>query len=157
MQGPALTYLNVRVKSRGKVLTHGAGGFKMPKTYKTTKTDFELFKAECLRWVEKLGLKDWCIEYVLEDLKEELTFARAHSTYSSRIAKIVLNEKIGAKLTNSAISNTALHEVLHIVHAKCYGLMVCAFKTEDEINEADHELVVRLTNVLMELDKQSGD
>ena len=119
--------------------------------FKTTQKDFVLFQSECRYWVDFFGLVDWSIDFLLEDLKEEFTFARAQFSYLSRIATIKLNSKIDEKLTEHKIKKTALHEVLHIVHAKCFQLMKARFVSEDEIDEADHELVVRLTNCFLNI------
>ena len=35
---------------------------------KTTKKDFELFKSECKKWIDKLGITGWEIYYTWKDL-----------------------------------------------------------------------------------------
>ena len=47
-------------------------------TRNTTVKEFELFKTECLKWIDYFGLKDWKIDFLHEDTKDAFAECRFH-------------------------------------------------------------------------------
>ena len=80
----------------------------------TTERDFELFKKECKKWIDRLGLHDWEYSFAHDNID-----AMANCT-SKNLAKIIilrLNKEITLvdKTKREEIKICALHEVLHVL------------------------------------------
>jgi len=118
---------------------------------KTTKKHFEIFKGECEKWIDILGLKDWEIHFEHRDVGDG-NIAECHRNSASRIARLSLCRvwpgKSMVALTDDNIRTSAFEEVCHVL---LYGLSSCAYARhimEHEIDEAEHAVIMRLLNVL---------
>jgi len=75
---------------------------------------FELFKLECQKQLERLGLKSWKVYYEFVFLKD--CFGRATWDYSGAVATICCSTYYQEPFDNleQQIKETALHECLEI-------------------------------------------
>ena len=46
---------------------------------KTSKKDYELFKSECQRWIDKLGLTEWSMNFRFRDLNSPTIGAKTQT------------------------------------------------------------------------------
>jgi len=115
---------------------------------KTTAKHFEIFKLECEKWIEVLGLKDWSVWYYhgggLADC-----LASIKALVSSRVISIFLAKDWGDnEITEFQLKKTAFHEVSHILLVKleCLGKARTTF--DSEIDEEAHSIIRTLENTL---------
>ena len=121
----------------------------MEKLQKLTKTDFETFKKECQKWVNKLGLHDWDIKYQFVEMKR--VSGRCLANYVASTATIALNpDFVNADLTdkNTHIKSTALHEILELVLFPITVLVSERSYDEGEVEHQTHRIIQRLMKFL---------
>jgi len=116
---------------------------------KTTKADFETFKAAAKTWQTKLGLMDWALYFDHKLLEDE--YARCYWANSDKTATIVLSthwDKLRPK-TNQEIERAALHEVLHLMFAQYCAQAEARYTTRDALESAEHSIIRQLESVLL--------
>lgn len=109
---------------------------------------FELFKSECKRWIDKVGITGWDVYYEHKPLKN---LAQCCTKSISHLAIITLTsewDSEGIPCTDEGIALAAKHEVMHLLIAKLDDLASARWVTADEVTEASEELVIRLTNLI---------
>jgi len=113
---------------------------------KTTKKDFEMFKKECQKWIDILGLKDWHIWYEHEQTDENCIAQYAEDP-QARSLTIWFTTGLHSPLTEHDIKSTAFHEIMEVymVDLRRMALESNSFKSVDE---AMHKVVRMLENVL---------
>ena len=114
---------------------------------KTTKEHFDLFEKECQFWIDFFGLKDWHFYFQHNDKHKE-DLAKTAVEHKSKSA-LILMTKTWAKddITDDLISLTAFHEVCEVMNSKLNDLAQQRYvPNEDEIEEANHEIITRLQN-----------
>lgn len=117
---------------------------------KTTKAHFEIFKAECEKWVKIWGLLDWEVFYYHQKLTGD-TAARCTTNSSNRIASLFLStEWDESEVTNHIIRRRAFHEVSELFLARLFSLACDRFVDEESLDEASHAIIRRLENVVFE-------
>lgn len=89
---------------------------------KLSQKHFKLFRAECEKWLEYLGLKGWKIYYQFKPLND--SFGRSEWKYSGMVATITLATDFPKPFDNleEQIKQTALHECLEIFLASISSL-----------------------------------
>ena len=118
---------------------------------KTTKKHFDIFKAECEKWIDIFGLKDW--EVIIEHRGVGGgNIAECHRNSTSRVSRLLLCKEWPAgsmvALTDDNIKLSAFEEVCHVL---LYSLSSCAYARhimEHEIDESEHGIIKTLQNVL---------
>ena len=120
---------------------------------KLTNKDFGFFKKECKKWVDKLGLGGWDINYGMRDLKDNR--AQLTAVYSGNLATITLNSDVDAfffpdgSITKQAeIKSSARHEMLELF---LYRLRAMAFDRSIDSGEWDaetHQIIHTLERIL---------
>jgi hypothetical protein len=113
-------------------------------SYKTTGKDFTEFKAECQRWVDYFGLKDWEICYDKEDSEDNR--ASCLSDYPGKIAVLSLSNEWPSPPQKNEIKQVAFHEVSELLIAPLRAMAVARYVTEDEILVANHYIIRVLEN-----------
>ena len=118
---------------------------------KINKKDFKLFKKECRKWQKKLGLISW--EFFYEHIKLEGAQASTHSRLSAmratlRLSTDIVVMKANRKYIVREIKSSAFHEVAEIFIARLSAIAGARYIAESEIEEATHEIIHRLENVL---------
>ena len=119
---------------------------------KTTVKQFEIFKVECLKWIEVFGLKDWEIHLEHAEL-EDNNMALCTRNSNSHIAKLSLCKTWPTdtmiNLTEGNIRNSAFEEVCHVFLYRLSSNAYARFIMEHEINEAEHSIIRTLQGILM--------
>jgi len=116
---------------------------------KTTKKDFELFKNECQKWVDRFELNNWKIYYVHEKLKD--TYANIRFDLNGRVASIQFNtewDMFGVDNMIEGIKETAKHEIIHLLIARITEIAEARYVTDSEVGEANEELVRKLEKII---------
>ncbi len=113
---------------------------------KTTKKDFELFKKECQKWIETLGLKDWEVFYTHE--KDKGLRSSACFDVVAKMATINFSKEWkSTPLNNSTVKKSAFHEVTEgLLLARLIAVARTRFVNPEEVEEASHDIVRRLEN-----------
>ena len=109
----------------------------LPKKYQPFIKEFE-------KWIVKLGLIDWEIEYFTEDLGDNDACCSAN--YDARMAHIGINNEIDT--TTIYLKKCAVHEALELLMAEVNWLMKSRFIAEEDINPARHKVINTLTRIL---------
>ena len=119
---------------------------------KTTPEHFEIFKAECKKWIEIFGLKNWRIDYIHKKLSSD---SRAQTTFNcvSSIATIFFNTKPDEedeyKFTVETVKKTAFHEVCEILLGRLSLMVGQRYALHElDVEEATHQIIRILENVL---------
>ena len=115
---------------------------------KTTKKHFKIFKRECRKWIEILGLKDWEFSFHHAEVPG---FRNASSEYhiTDRYADIYLFPKLHRqKATEKVVRMLAFHEICEVVLGPLYVNAIERHVSRAEINESTHTVIVILQNVL---------
>ncbi len=120
------------------------------KSNKTTAKHFEIFKAECQKWIEIFGLKGWRFVFEHEDGMED-----CHANYTvklqGRVCTIFLStDWRHEKITEEQLRKSAFHEVCHIVLVRLQIIGESRFIHADEFSEEVHAIIRTLENVLWE-------
>jgi len=107
---------------------------------------FSEFKDECLRQIERLGLKDWDIEIRYERMGEENEedAAITRFTDNGRVAIITMN----ADWMPKDPRRLAKHEICHMLLGKISIIAASRFITEKELDDEIESLCTRLEKVL---------
>jgi Zn-dependent peptidase ImmA (M78 family) len=107
---------------------------------------FDEFKEECLRQIERLGLKDWDIEiqHVAFVGEEEDDAANTQFTEEGRVAVISLNKK----WTPKDPRRTAKHEIGHVLLGRIHIIASKRWTSEKEMDDEIESLCTRLEKVL---------
>lgn len=115
---------------------------------RTTKKQFRIFEKECRKWIDKLGLKGWCVYILHIDLEKESTTAQCRWKTEQRIANLVLNTLVSVPKGEHEIRRAALHECLELLLIGCTEAMRMAV-CEDIVDRETHTVIRALENLLM--------
>ena len=115
---------------------------------KYTKSDFELFRREALKWIQQLGLSDWHVSFHHRSLGES-TGANFQCDLEAKSAAISLNsdEQVPAAYPKT-VQELAKHEVLHLLLAPLAEKAEYRFVRQEELHEAEHGIVQKLMKLL---------
>jgi len=115
---------------------------------KATQEDFEIFKAEVLRLVEKFHIDDWTIVLKFEPLKgnnaEISTIPTAHHATIKFSTTTTLNDA-------DEIRWSALHEVCHLLLSEISDVGWERWATIDQMKHADESTANKLASLFNEL------
>lgn len=121
---------------------------------KITKKDFQFFKKECQKWIDKLHLNDWKIYYGFQ--KDEDNFATFSSHYRARQCTIKLAKSFGKKgevaiyKKREQMKETAFHEVVEgMLLARLEGLARDRNWDDAEWEAEAHAVIHRLQRILL--------
>ena len=120
-------------------------------SYKTTKKDFEVFKAECEKWIEYFGMNDWDFCFV-HKAPENLPNCRAacRADYCGKLVSLFLSHKWDDKPEPNELEKCAFHEVCEVLLSQMQALATSRWVTEDEVEVARHTVIAILGNTLFE-------
>ena len=119
-----------------------------PNCWKHDLKDFKYFKERCEFYRKRLGMMDMDISYEFVDLRDLNRYAQADTEPSKSIALITLNKYINQKID---LSQTAIHEILHVYLSQTALLAISRYTTEALIEQSHEKDVVKLTNLLLPL------
>lgn len=118
----------------------------MAKCDRTTKKQFRIFEKECRKWLDKLGLKDWCVLVRHEELEKGNTLARCNWNAEQRQAWLRLNTTTRAG--DHEIKRAALHECLELLLCGCTDIMWKS-AADDIVDAETHKVIRTLENLLV--------
>jgi len=113
---------------------------------KTTKKDFELFKKECQKWIDIVGLKDWHFWYEHDETNENC-IAQYLDDVQGRSCVIYFTTGLDDKLSNHDIKSGAFHEIVEL-YMKDLRKMALTAHSYAMVDEATHRVIRMLENVL---------
>ena len=120
----------------------------MKKENKTTKKDFELFKKECRKWIKIFSLLRWRVEYEHSDRYPDFR-ACCSSDLNNGLALISLTIDWKEDLvTKDRVKICAFHEVQELFLTRLASIAGTRFVTKAEVDEATHEIIRTLENVV---------
>lgn len=113
-----------------------------------SKEEFEYFKKWHDFYLKKFNQLQWNCIYLLEEV--EKCYAKTFYNLANKTATIYLNPnyKIVGEFTLINLKRTAKHEVQHLITARIYMLAQTRFINNEEVNEAEEELVRLLDKLL---------
>ena len=115
---------------------------------KTTKASYELFKKECRKWQDILGLKDWYIDFE-HDLIIEGNEACAHMDINAKSATLILSTEWVGAVNDETIKMAGFHEVCEVLLCQLHMLANERFNVSPEqIVESTHSVIQVLLSVL---------
>ncbi len=115
---------------------------------KLSQKHFQLFKTECEKQLERLGLKSWKIYYEFQKLDD--SFAHTQWKYGGRVATITLATDFPKPYDNleSQIKEVALHECLEILLASVSSIAEDRTWNRIEFDKEIHAVIRTLEKVL---------
>jgi len=117
--------------------------------YELTDKDFEFFRAECEKWIDRLGLKSWRFFYQFRELEDK--FGEMRTDHYGRIAVIRLNRfwdlpDYDVDKTKQ-IKSVALHEVLEVLLSPLRAVSDVPY--EGEYDKETHRIIRHMENYLL--------
>lgn len=120
--------------------------------YKTTKQDFELFKKECIKLKNKLGLNHFELVFKHKDLSKDNIDGASSEINSVGYATLTLDTEIDDKNFNGnvkeEIKSSAIHEMCHILTSRLEEFAYMRNCTRQDIYDANEELVRKITYLI---------
>lgn len=119
---------------------------------KLTKKHFDLFKSECLKWIDGFELNNWEIYFSWQE-KEEFR-ATTKSKLSGYVATIFLSrdwefqEALEGTNLENEIKKSAKHEIIHLLLARLSTNGAVRFISLDDCQESEEELVRKLEKII---------
>jgi hypothetical protein len=109
--------------------------------------DFELFKKECLKWQEKLGLHGWNLYILFEKINED-TYGQCDRDYSTHTATIIYNSELSEENFNERnVIQTARHEMFHLLLSELSALAHSRVWGDAHYYSAEEKVVNTLTKL----------
>ena len=114
---------------------------------KTSKQDFEFFKKECEKWVDRFKLDDWKVVYDHEKIGD--AFAETHLNIDHHKVNIVFNTFNEDQIYNREdMAETAKHEVIHILLGNLTEYANSRFVLPTDIIKATEGLIQKLLKII---------
>ena len=117
---------------------------------KLKQRDFEYFKKECKKWIDRLGLYDWEVYYLFGGLDEN-NGGGCWANYTGCQATIKLNpifDDDNLMTKEHYLEVTALHEILELTLMPIQILAESREFDGMEFEHQRHRIIQRLTNLL---------
>ena len=106
-----------------------------------TKNQFEYYCKRIKYWMRKFGTTDWTVYFGQEEME---CAARLRYDYDARGATFLLPFEVEDS-SRSALDESALHEVIHLVLAPLEAMGARRFISEDEISGAYEGVTCEIT------------
>ena len=115
----------------------------------TTEKDFELFKKEAKKWIDRLGLLEWEVIYYHApiDADADCTSFRNAKTIILRLNKKINNRD---KTKYCYIKESAQHEVFHVLLENLYHQAVDRTFCDEDYGIEEHAIIHRLQKAFKE-------
>lgn len=114
---------------------------------KVTKQHFEIFKKECERCIDRLGLS----EYQFRITNEKLDGNRAEVDYNQVMLGIIyirLNTTINDNIPNEDFKRMARHEMAHALTSELLYLTEERYISSEQVSLAAEKIANRLSTIL---------
>jgi len=116
---------------------------------RTTKKDFDYFKACANEWINTLGLREWSIHFYHGQCGE--TYAQTQMNTGGMVATITMStywDDLREK-TEEQINRLAFHEVLHLLMCPLISEAQERYTTNNTLTAIEHSIIRRLENVIL--------
>ena len=113
---------------------------------KKTQNNFDRFKAECQKWIERVQVSDWNIAIISIPLDVE-DYANTVTDLENKSATIRFNSD--NEESHDLLEYYAKHEVMHILIGRLSSLATERYCTATELREADEALVNTLCKIIV--------
>ena len=115
---------------------------------KTTKEQYELFKSECRKWIDKFQLNDYDVYFKWEDIDD--ADARSYIQGSHGNVTITFGEDIDFvdRDPTDYIKQIAKHEVIHSLLGRYTRLAEDRYVSEQELDNEEEHLVRKLCKII---------
>lgn len=116
---------------------------------KLTQKHFEIFKKECLKYQDIFELHNWDLHFRWQN--SDTDRASCHNKVSGYISTLFLSrnwEGHGQKITDDDIKEVAKHEMIHVLLERVTASGRYRYVSENEMEEAEEELVRKLEYLL---------
>lgn len=115
---------------------------------KTTRKQFELFKSECRKWIDRFQLNDYDIYFEWGELDGSDARSRIQGHCGNSV--IALGKEINFldRNQNEYIKEVAKHEVIHCLFARYSGLAKDRYINEGELDNEEEHLVRKLCKII---------
>ena len=109
----------------------------------TTKADFELFKKECWKWIDKLSLHDWEFRFCHKNIT---TLSQVTTHYKAKIAVIDFTKAIKENIPNKTktIKESAQHEIFHVLLESLFHYAISRTIDSNVYQSEEHAVIHRL-------------
>ena len=116
---------------------------------KTTKKQFELFKSECQKWIDRFELSGWRFDFYLEELvRAQALVIRAYEECVITVKFNTTLERSDERSFDEVIIETAKHEMIHALIGNLATMAYAKYVTESEITKTEEELVRKLDKII---------
>ncbi len=109
---------------------------------------FELFKKECLYWIDRFQLSNWGVNIAIDDREGQNVKGYIKCDDESFLASIFFCADGNKKSSEEDIKDTAKHEVIHLLLARMSRLGEKRYAGKDELYAAEEEIVQRLLKII---------
>ena len=116
-------------------------------TYKTTKKDFAEFKAECWKWINYFGLKQWEWDIRHQNPEHESARADYNLVYTAKYVCVRLNPTFDLTPEKNEIKRCAFHEIVHVLLSELSRLGLAIYN-EHVVEKEEHIIIQILENTL---------
>jgi len=111
----------------------------------TKKERFNLFKKECLRWLDRFKIDDYGIRFGTETdsgSRAEIDLSQVES------GVLYFHFNVDIEMTATQVKNSAKHEVIHALLADMTFWGSKRFASQSQLYEANERLVRKLQNII---------
>lgn len=120
---------------------------------KITKKQFDLFKKECVKWIDIFGLKNWELRFFLDE-KEKESYAWVAYNHDNRVADIHLTrdwDRLNMLPSSEQIKITAFHEIAEVfIYPLRYIAESRYVRDSDSIDCIVHDIIRTLETVIFQ-------
>lgn len=114
----------------------------------TTKAQFNAFQKAFRHWQREFGLTEYDIVFEVEDMPNEFATIEADVPNCTALVSFCKYAPAGSVMDTKEAQNTGKHEALHLLTARLRHLAMSRFVAEDEVWQADEQLVRVLEKVI---------
>ena len=116
---------------------------------KTTKADFELFKRECQKWIDRYELNNLKFYYKLDDTDD--SFAEYYYSEWMQKITVILSKEFSEPMIDKKqqIKDTAFHEITEILLVPLRTMAEKRNFDREEMEKETHRIIHKLQKVLM--------
>lgn len=119
----------------------------MDEFIETTKEDFELFQAECRRWIDIYGLTSWHVYFRHEEC--EGRYGSCVTSLNGRVATITMATQWPKRdYTRDDICETAFHEATELLMGPINAVANYRYIMEGDVDRECHAVIQILGQVL---------
>jgi hypothetical protein len=116
-------------------------------SYELTAGQYDVFESEVRRLWALWGMSGWELVVEQHDLPTDV-FANCGCNPGQRSIRIRLCKQSAVEVTTPMLLNSARHEMCHAIVEPLDSIGCCRYVTEDELNQASHEVLRRLMPLL---------